>query len=77
MTGIAQTVREGVLDSVPIFVPAIPFAVVFAVVVGESGIAPWLGWSSSPVIFGGAAVGMIGGAHRALLSCGAGNGGLP
>lgn len=55
MTAIAQTVREGVLDSLPIFVPAIPFALVFGVVVGESGIAPWLGWSSSPIIFGGAA----------------------
>ncbi|MDP5053227.1 MAG: AzlC family ABC transporter permease [Congregibacter sp.] len=37
------------------FIPAIPFALVFGVVVGESGIAPWLGWSSSPLIFGGAA----------------------
>lgn len=55
VAGIAQTVREGVLDSLPIFVPAIPFALVFGVVVGESGIAPWLGWSSSPIIFGGAA----------------------
>jgi 4-azaleucine resistance transporter AzlC len=55
MPGIAQTVREGVLDGFPIFVPAIPFALVFGVVVGESGIAPWLGWSSSPIIFGGSA----------------------
>lgn len=55
MTEIARTVREGVLDSIPIFVPAIPFALVFGVVVGESEIAPWLGWSSSPIIFGGAA----------------------
>jgi predicted branched-subunit amino acid permease len=55
MAGISQTVSEGVLDSLPIFVPAVPFALVFGVVVGESGIAPWLGWSSSPIIFGGAA----------------------
>jgi len=55
MPGIPPAVREGVLDSLPIFVPAIPFALVFGVVVGESGIAPWLGWSSSPLIFGGAA----------------------
>lgn len=37
------------------FVPAVPFALVFGVVVGESGVAPLLGWSSSPLIFGGAA----------------------
>ncbi|EED30920.1 branched-chain amino acid transport protein AzlC [gamma proteobacterium NOR5-3] len=48
-------VRRGVFESIPLFIPAIPFALVFGVVVGESGIAPWLGWSSSPLIFGGAA----------------------
>lgn len=48
-------VREGIRDTLPLFVPAIPFALVFGVVVGESAIAPWLGWSSSPIIFGGAA----------------------
>lgn len=48
-------IRRGIAESVPLFVPAIPFALVFGVVVGQSGIAPWLGWSSSPLIFGGAA----------------------
>ncbi len=48
-------IRRGVAETVPLFVPTIPFALVFGVVVGESGIAPWLGWSSSPIIFGGAA----------------------
>ena len=51
----AQEIRRAVLDTLPLFVPAIPFALVFGLVVGESGIAPWLGWSSSPIIFGGAA----------------------
>ncbi|MFK8040786.1 MAG: AzlC family ABC transporter permease [Congregibacter sp.] len=48
-------VRRGIFESIPLFIPAIPFALVFGVVVGESGIAPWLGWSSSPLMFGGAA----------------------
>ncbi|MFT4873033.1 AzlC family ABC transporter permease [Congregibacter sp.] len=48
-------VKRGVFESIPLFIPALPFALVFGVVVGESGIAPWLGWSSSPLIFGGAA----------------------
>lgn len=48
-------IKRGVFETVPLFIPAIPFALVFGVVVGESGIAPWLGWSSSPLIFGGAA----------------------
>ncbi|WP_439106700.1 AzlC family ABC transporter permease [Congregibacter sp.] len=48
-------VRRGVFETIPLFIPAIPFALVFGVVVGESGIAPWLGWSSSPLMFGGAA----------------------
>lgn len=47
--------RRGVLDTLPLFVPAVPFALVFGLVVAQSGIAPWLGWTSSPLIFGGAA----------------------
>ncbi|MFT7288088.1 MAG: putative branched-subunit amino acid permease [Halieaceae bacterium] len=48
-------VRRGIAEALPLFVPAIPFALVFGVVVNEAGIAPWLGWSSSPMMFGGAA----------------------
>ncbi|WOJ93341.1 AzlC family ABC transporter permease [Congregibacter variabilis] len=48
-------VKRGVFETIPLFIPAIPFALVFGVVVGESGLAPWLGWSSSPLMFGGAA----------------------
>lgn len=48
-------IKRGVFESIPLFIPAMPFALVFGVVVGESGIAPWLGWSSSPLMFGGAA----------------------
>ena len=45
---------QGSLDALPLFVPALPFAFVFGVVVAEAGIPQWLGWSSSPIIFGGA-----------------------
>lgn len=54
-TSPRSAVREGVVDALPLVVPAIPFALVFGIVVGNSGIAPWLGWSSSPLVFGGAA----------------------
>ena len=46
--------RQGCLDSLPLFIPALPFAFVFGVIVAEAGIPQWLGWSSSPIIFGGA-----------------------
>ena len=45
---------QGSLDALPLFVPALPFAFVFGVVVAKAGIPQWLGWSSSPIIFGGA-----------------------
>ncbi len=48
-------IRRGVLDALMLIVPAVPFALVFGLVVRESGIAPWLGWSSSPLMFSGAA----------------------
>ncbi len=55
MTKTLTHIRRGIADTLPLFVPVVPFALVFGVVVGESGIAPWLGWSTSPIIFGGAA----------------------
>lgn len=39
----------------PLFVPAIPFGLVLGLAITESGINEFLGWSSSPIIFGGAA----------------------
>ena len=45
---------RGSIDALPLFIPAIPFAFVFGVVVANAGIPGWLGWSSSPIIFGGA-----------------------
>jgi len=48
-------IRRGIADSLPLFIPAIPFTLVFGIVVRDVGVAAWLGWSSSPIIFGGAA----------------------
>jgi 4-azaleucine resistance transporter AzlC len=48
-------VKQGIADAVPLFVPAIPFAFVIGVVIVDSGISPVVGWSSSWIIFGGAA----------------------
>lgn len=47
--------RRGVAECLPLFVPAVPFALVFGIVVREAGIPSLVGWSSSPIVFGGAA----------------------
>jgi predicted branched-subunit amino acid permease len=47
--------RRGFLDALVLVIPAIPFALVFGLAVRESGLAIWLGWSSSPIMFSGAA----------------------
>jgi predicted branched-subunit amino acid permease len=48
-------VRKGMVDAVPLFVPAIPFGLVLGLAITESGIGNLVGWSSSWAIFGGAA----------------------
>ena len=53
-TAQTRPALRGSLDALPLFIPALPFALVFGVVVAEAGIPEWLGWSSSPIIFGGA-----------------------
>ncbi|MEE4204481.1 MAG: AzlC family ABC transporter permease [Halieaceae bacterium] len=55
MSLFSPHVRQGALTALPLVIPAIPFALVFGIVVESSGIAAWVGWSSSPIIFGGAA----------------------
>lgn len=55
MIRVSPEVRRSIVISLPMIVPAIPFALVFGIVVGASGLPVWLGWSSSPLIFGGAA----------------------
>lgn len=48
-------IRQALLDAIPLFIPAIPFALVLGLAIVESGINPLVGWSSSWIIFGGAA----------------------
>lgn len=48
-------VRRGVIDALPLFVPAIPFALVIGLAIVEGGIDPFAGWSGAWLIFGGAA----------------------
>jgi len=47
--------RRGVTDALPLYVPAIPFALVIGLAISEAGINPFSGWSGSWLIFGGAA----------------------
>ena len=42
-------------DMLPLFLPALPFALLFGVMVVESGVPQLLGWSSSVIMFGGSA----------------------
>ncbi len=55
MASERSPIRAAIADAVPLFVPAIPFAFVIGLVIVESGINPLIGWSSSWIIFGGAA----------------------
>jgi predicted branched-subunit amino acid permease len=47
--------RQGVIDSLPLFVPAIPFGLVIGLAITDAGMNPLVGWSSSWLIFAGAA----------------------
>ncbi|WP_408896983.1 AzlC family ABC transporter permease [Nocardioides sp. R1-1] len=46
--------RRGVVDALPLMIPAIPFAFVIGVAVTEAEIDGLVGWSSSPIIYAGA-----------------------
>lgn len=48
-------VKRAVFDSLPLIVSAIPFALVVGLAITESGIGNFVGWSSAPLIFAGAA----------------------
>lgn len=41
-------------DTLPVFIPAIPFALVIGFAIRASGLEPLLAWTSSPIIYGGA-----------------------
>ena len=47
--------RRGVRDALPLYVPAVPFALVIGLAISESGINVFAGWSGSWLIFGGSA----------------------
>lgn len=47
--------RRAVIESAPIFLPAIPFGFVVGVAMSEADMPRWIAWASSPLIFAGAA----------------------
>lgn len=55
MSTYRSVIKRALLDALPLFVPAVPFALVIGLAIVESGIHPVIGWSSSWLIFGGAA----------------------
>lgn len=55
MSSLAAAARRGLLDALPLIVPAIPFAFVVGVAILDAGLDPLVGWSSAPIIFAGAA----------------------
>jgi len=55
MSADRATIRRGITDALPLFVPAVPFALVIGLTIVEGGINPLAGWSGSWLIFGGAA----------------------
>lgn len=55
MTPDRAVARRAVTDALPLFVPAVPFALVIGLTIVEGGLEPLAGWSGSWLIFGGAA----------------------
>ena len=55
MNILSPIVRAAFKDMLPLFLPALPFALLFGVMVVESGVPHLLGWSSSIIMFGGSA----------------------
>lgn len=49
------TIRRAIVDALPLYVPAVPFALVIGLAIVESDINVFSGWSGSWLIFGGAA----------------------
>ncbi|MCV6606066.1 MAG: AzlC family ABC transporter permease [Porticoccaceae bacterium] len=55
MPKTTRIVRQALVDTLPLSLPALPFAFVIGLAIINSGINPVIGWSSSWIIFGGAA----------------------
>jgi len=47
--------RNAVVDATPLFIPAIPFGFVLGLAMTESAMPTWIAWSTSILIFAGAA----------------------
>lgn len=48
-------VRRAIADSIPLFIPAVPFALVIGLAIVDSGMGLFIGWTSSWLVFAGAA----------------------
>lgn len=55
MNQYLPTIKRALIDAFPLCLPAIPFAFVIGLAIHDAGINPLMGWSSSWIIFGGAA----------------------
>lgn len=55
MTPRITLVRQAAFDALPLCLPAVPFAFVIGLAIHNAGVNPVVGWSSSWIIFGGAA----------------------
>lgn len=52
---VAQLDRRAIADALPLFLPAIPFGFVLGLAITQGDLPLGVGWSSSPLIFAGAA----------------------
>lgn len=48
-------IRRGIADILPLAAPGVPFGLIVGIAIAESPIDNWLGFLSTPLIFGGAA----------------------
>lgn len=48
-------VRQAIRGAIPLFVPAVPFALVLGLAITESAMPEWIGWTTNLVIYAGAA----------------------
>lgn len=55
MSADRAVVKRAIADAFPLYIPAIPFALVIGVAVIETGMNPFVGWTTAWMIFGGAA----------------------
>ncbi|MDM3870124.1 AzlC family ABC transporter permease [Porticoccus sp. W117] len=68
-------IRQALIDTLPLCLPAVPFAFVIGLAIISAGINPVVGWSSSWLIFGGAAqmtlISLLGSGVTAIAAIGA------